>query len=220
MKILIIEDDADIRKMLETTLRREKYLVESLANGKDGLLHALHDNFDLIILDVMLPQMTGWQILKKLRMKKSTPVLMLTGQDTPEDHIRGLDLGSDDYVTKPFNFDTLKARIRALLRRANGDPRPRVSIREGIEYDSNLRRVFKNGLNVELTSKELNLFEILLQHQDQVLSKEQIANILFNCDSTGENEWNTIEVYIYNLRKKLGRDLIKTRRGIGDELGK
>ena len=218
MKILIVEDDDDIRRMLKSSLRKEGYLVESQSNGKDGLIQALHDHFDLIILDVMVPEMTGWQILKKLRMKKSTPVLMLTGQDGDDDLIRGLDLGSDDYVTKPFTIEPLKARIRSLLRRARGNPSPRLPIRDGLEFDTNLRRVFKDGENVEMTSKELSLLEIFIQHRDQFLSKEQLANHLFNSVNTSENEWNTIEVYIYNLRKKLGKDLIKTRRGIGYEL--
>jgi len=218
MKILIVEDETELRKILETSLREDGHTVEAEGNGKDGLIRSLHQDYDLIILDIMLPEMNGWQILEKLRAKKDTPVLMLTAKDTPADQIRSLDLGSDDYVIKPFHLDSLKARIRALFRRAQGKANPMFTISEGVELDSNTRRVFKDGTTVDLTAKELNLLEIFLQRRDQVLSKDRIADLLFENGAEGES--NTIEVYIYNLRKKLGRSIIKTRRNIGYEFSK
>jgi len=218
MKILIIEDENDIRSILETALREDGHTVESHGNGKDGLICALLHDYDLILLDVMLPEMDGWQILEALRAKKDTPVLMLTAKDTAADLIRGLDLGSDDYVVKPFHLNALKARVRALIRRSQGTASPMVTISEGVKLDSNTRRVFKDGTCVDLTAKELNLLEIFLQRRDQILSKDRIADLLFENGAEGES--NTIEVYIYNLRKKLGRSIIKTRRNIGYEFSK
>ena len=218
MKLLIIEDEDDLRNVLEENLKEEGHTVESEGNGADGLLRALHFDYDLILLDVMLPEMDGWQILEKLREKKDTPVLMLTARDTSADRIRGLDLGSDDYVVKPFDLNELKARIRALLRRSGGGSSPVLKIAEGIEMDTNSRRVLKDGEDINLTAKELNLLEIFLQRPGHTIPRDKIAGLLFADQDEGDS--NVIDVYIYNLRTKLGRGIIKTRRGVGYEIVK
>ena len=216
MKLLIIEDEDDLRSVLRESLQSEGYTVETEGNGKDGLLRAALQDYDLILLDVMLPELNGWEILRRLRAKKDTPVLMLTSQDTPADLIKGLDLGSDDYVTKPFDLDSLKARIRALFRRCSGSASPDITFAPGLTIDTNSRRVSKDGVPIELTAMELNLLDLFLQRRGQILSKDQIAELLFeDCD---EGHSNTIEVHIYNLRKKLGRTVLKTRRRLGYEL--
>jgi len=190
--------------------------VES--NGENGLLRAQHFDYDLIILDVMLPGLDGWEVLKRLRQTKNTPVLMLTARDSTEDRVRGLNLGSDDYVVKPFELEELKARIRALLRRSQGNSVPLISINAEIQLDTNSRRVLKNNIDMELPMKELALLEIFVQRMGQIVPRETIAELLY--PDFGETESNTIDVYIYNLRTKLGRGIIKTRRGIGYELPK
>jgi len=216
MKLLLIEDEDDLRSVLQNDLIEEGHSLDAEANGRDGLLRALHFDYDLILLDVMLPEMDGWEILKRLRVKKDTPVLMLTARDSTLDRVRGLDLGSDDYVVKPFELVELKERIRALLRRGKGSSAPLFPINEGIELDTNSRRVFKNGVDIELPMREFNLLEIFVQRMGKVVSRDTISGILFTDQDEGES--NIIDVYIYNLRTKLGRGIIKTRRGLGYEL--
>lgn len=218
MKLLIIEDEADLRSVLVKDLTEAGYTLETESNGSDGLLRAQHFDYDLIILDVMLPGMDGWQVLAKLRQTKNTPVLMLTARDSTKDRVYGLNLGSDDFVVKPFELEELKARIRALLRRSQGATAPLISINEEIQLDTNSRRVFKNGVDMELPMKELSLLEIFVQRMGSVVPRETIAELLYS--DLMESESNTIDVYIYNLRTKLGRGIIKTRRGIGYELPK
>lgn len=218
MKLLIIEDEADLRSVLKKDLKEAGYTLETESNGENGLLRAQHFDYDLIILDVMLPGLDGWEVLKRLRQTKNTPVLMLTARDSTEDRVRGLNLGSDDYVVKPFELEELKARIRALLRRSQGNSVPLISINAEIQLDTNSRRVLKNNIDIELPMKELALLEIFVQRMGQIVPRETIAELLYS--DLGESESNTIDVYIYNLRTKLGRGIIKTRRGIGYELPK
>ena len=218
MKLLLIEDEEDLRSVLLDDLREEGYTLEAESNGEDGLLRALHFDYDLILLDVMLPGLDGWQVLERLRKKKDTPVLMLTARDGTLDRVRGLDAGSDDYVVKPFELVELKARVRALLRRSQGAATPMIAINQEIQMDTNGRRVFKNGVDIELPVKELNLLEIFVQRMGRVVSRETIAELLY--EEMDESESNVIDVYVYNLRTKLGRGIIKTRRGLGYVLPK
>lgn len=215
MKFLIIEDDDDLRALLENTLRGDGHAVESECNGADGLARALYMNYDLIILDVMLPALDGWQILERLRKKKSTPVLMLTSIDSPADRVRGLDLGSDDYIPKPFDIGELKARVRAILRRQSGVRSQLIDIIPGFQFDPTARRITHNGERVEMTGRELNLLELFLQRRGNIISKDLILDLLFEDCEDGLS--NIVEVYIYGLRKKFGRSTIKTHRGLGYE---
>ena len=206
MKLLIIEDEDDLRNVLEENLKEEGHTVESEGNGADGLLRALHFDYDLILLDVMLPEMDGWQILEKLREKKDTPVLMLTARDTSADRIRGLDLGSDDYVVKPFDLNELKARIRALLRRSGGGSSPVLKIAEGIEMDTNSRRVLKDGEDINLTAKELNLLEIFLQRPGHTIPRDKIAGLLF-ADQDEETPMSLMCIFIISERNWVAESL-------------
>lgn len=216
MKLLIIEDELDLREILVASLRQEGHTVEAEGSGKDGLLRALHQDYDLVILDIMLPDIDGWEILSRLREKKTTPVLMLTSLDAPADKVKGLDLGSDDYMPKPFDLDELKARIRAILRRGPSHQSSQIEISSDTQFDPVARHVLKDGLRIEMTAKEINLLEVFLQRRGRILSKDQITELIFEDVSEGDS--NVVEVYIYNLRKKLGRGIIKTRRGMGYEL--
>lgn len=218
MKLLIIEDEADLRNVLEKNLKEEGYIIESEPNGADGLMRAQHFDYDLILLDVMLPGLSGWEVLKELRKTKNTPVLMLTARDSTDDQVRGLDLGSDDYVIKPFELNELKARLRALLRRSQGKPSPMIPINAEIQLDTNRRRVLKNGTDIELQTRELLLLEVFVQRMGRPVSREAIAELM--SEDEDDSESNVIDVYIYKLRTKLGRGVIKTRRGIGYELPK
>jgi len=215
MKYLIIEDDDDLRLLLEDTLRRDGHMVESESSGADGLTRALLRDYDLIVLDVMLPELDGWEVLKRLRVRKSTPILMLTSVDSPQDRIRGLDLGSDDYVPKPFDIGELKSRIRAITRRRTGDRSQLIEIVPGFQLDAVSRRVLHGGERVEMTARELNLLELFLQRRGQIIPKDQIRELLFEECHDGDS--NVVEVYIYGLRKKFGRSTIKTHRGLGYE---
>ncbi|MEO0510928.1 MAG: response regulator transcription factor [Verrucomicrobiota bacterium] len=216
MKFLIIEDDDDLRALLENAMRDDGHLVESERSGADGLSRAVYQDFDLIILDVMLPELDGWQVLQRLRERKSTPVLLLTSIDSPADRVRGLDLGSDDYIPKPFDISELKARIRAIIRRKTGDRSKLIDIIPGFQMDSVSRWVLHDGERVEMTARELNLLELFLQRRGSIISKDQIRELLFEDCEDGES--NVVEVYIYGLRKKFGRSTIKTHRGLGYEL--
>ena len=215
MKFLIIEDDNDLRALLENALKSDGHILDSEANGKDGLTRALLQDYDLIILDVMLPEMNGWEVLEHLRNKKSTPVLMLTSIDSPADRVRGLDLGSDDYIPKPFDLDELKARIRAITRRNSGERRTLVDIVPGFQLDPVSRQVLNGGKRVEITAREFNLLEFFMQRRGTIISKDQIREQIFEEGDDGES--NVVEVYIYGLRKKFGRSSIKTHRGFGYE---
>ncbi|MEM1159021.1 MAG: response regulator transcription factor [Verrucomicrobiota bacterium] len=215
MKFLIIEDDDDLRTLLVNTLREDGHVVESESSGADGLSRAVYQDYDLIILDVMLPQLDGWEVLRRLRDRKSTPVLVLTSMDSPSDRVRGLDLGSDDYISKPFDIHELKARIRAVMRRQTGERRQLIDIIPGFQMDPAARIVLQDGKRVEMTARELNLLELFLQRRGSIISKDQIRELLFEECEAGES--NVVEVYIYGLRKKFGRSTIKTHRGLGYE---
>lgn len=215
MKFLIIEDDDDLRALLENSLRGEGHLVESERSGADGLVRGLYQDYDLIILDLMLPELDGWQVLKRLRERKTTPVLMLTSIDSPADRVRGLDLGSDDYIAKPFDLEELKARIRAISRRQSGERRQLIDIVLGFQFDPIARRVTKDGERVDMTSRELNLLELFLQRRGVIIPKDQIRELIFEDCEDGES--NVVEVYIYGLRRKFGRGSIRTHRGLGYE---
>jgi two-component system OmpR family response regulator len=215
MKILVIEDEAPLRRTLERALREEDFLVESAAEGDSGLALALHGAFDLILLDVMLPSIDGWEILRRLRadQRNKTPVLMLTARDAVADRVRGLDLGSDDYLVKPFDLTELLSRVRALLRRAAREPSPVLDLGEGIAIDTVARRVNRDGEPVELTGKEYTLLEWLARHRGRVVTRETLYAHLFHDEDDSAS--NLIEVYVCNLRRKLGHAVVETRRGLG-----
>ena len=217
MRILVIEDYAPLRRSLVLGLRDEGFAVDESGDGDEGLWFATHNAYDAIVLDLMLPGMDGSEILRLLR-KASNPVhvLVLTARDTVSDRVRHLDLGADDYLVKPFAFEELLARLRALTRRATGNKNPLITIGD-LELDPAARTVCRAGAAVDLTPREYALLEILAQRSGSVVTREELRERCYDfADETGSN---VIDVYIGYLRRKIDRSglppLIHTRRGHG-----
>ena len=215
-KILIIEDDLSISKLLQRGLAFEGYSVECATDGKAGLLKARDLNPDLVILDWMLPGLDGLEVCHRIRMGGSTPVLMLTAKDTVDDRIQGLDAGADDYMVKPFNLDELLARIRALLRRTQTDRVQGLRFSD-LSMDLGSHEVHRGEKLIQLTAKEFELVEIFMRHPRQVMTREVLFDRIWGYDFGGES--NVLEVYIRYLRQKLEDGglprLIHTVRGVG-----
>lgn len=213
MRLLIVEDEPDLLETLSGSLRKEGYAVDSADHGSDGLMKALDTDYDVIILDVMLPGIDGWEILSRLRTeRKKTPVIMLTARDSIPDRVRGLDTGADDYLTKPCDLDELLARIRALIRRSEGQPSPLIDLGD-VLIDTASQTVTKIGEPVTLTAREYAMVEFFALRRGKVVSRTTLYEHLF--DEVDSSISNLLDVHVYNLRKKFGSDFIKTRRGLG-----
>jgi two-component system OmpR family response regulator len=212
MRILIVEDEPDLIRSLAQALREEGYAVDTANNGDDGLFNAEGTDYDAVVLDVMLPGLDGWEILKRLRKTKKTPVLMLTARDQTRDRVRGLDTGADDYVVKPFDLPELFARLRALIRRSANKTTNVIEI-GGVKIDTAARNVLLKEKMVELTAREYALVEFLALHRGEVVTRTQLYEHLF--DENDSTLSNLLDVHVSNVRKKLGADFITTRRGHG-----
>jgi two-component system OmpR family response regulator len=212
VRLLVIEDDPLLRHSLTEGLREEQYAVDAAADGPEGLAKASEAGYDAIILDGMLPGFDGWELLLRLRREKTTPVLMLTARDAIPDRIRGLDAGADDYLTKPFDFDELLARLRALIRRSSGGSSSMIEIGD-IAIDTAAKLVHQDGDTVALTAREYRLVEYLALHRGCVVSRTELYEHLF--DETEDTLSNLLDVHVSNVRKKLGAGFISTRRGHG-----
>ena len=215
--ILLIEDDPKLALVLKKGLEENHYTVEMAHEGRAGLHAALEKDYEALIIDVMLPGMDGFALVRELRTRKrATPVLMLTARGSIEDRVKGIDHGADDYLTKPFDFRELLARIRAILRRPPivQDDVLRVA---DLEVDPASRRALRNGQRIDLTGKEFELLEYLIRNRGRVLTRNMILNRVWNMDLDGGS--NVADVYINYLRKKLDQDfepkLIHTVRGVG-----
>ena len=215
MRLLIIEDDPLLLRSLTAGLREENYAVDTASDGEAGLFKATEFDYDCIILDGMLPVFDGWEVLRRLRPLKATPVLMLTARDAVPDRIRGLDAGADDYLTKPFDSDELLARIRALIRRSSGLASSLIEI-GGIMIDTAARTVSDQGQEISLTAREYALVEYLALHRGHVVSRSELYQHLF--DEDDDTLSNLLDVHVSNIRKKLGPEFITTRRGHGYSL--
>lgn len=216
MRILVIEDEPKTGAYLKKGLQESGYSVDVAADGADGLSLAKDEPYDVIILDVMLPTMDGWAVLEALREARSTPVLFLTARDDVMDRVRGLELGADDYLAKPFAFVELLARVRTLARR--GPPRENALLRVGdLELDVSRRRVRRGSERIDLTPREFSLLQLLVSHQGEVLSRTQIASYVW--DMNFDSDTNVVEVAIRRLRVKIDESfpvkLIQTVRGVG-----
>ena len=216
MRILVIEDELKTAAYLKKGLEESGYAVDVANDGPQGLLLAQEEEYDVIVLDVMLPGMDGWTIVKTLRSTRTTPVLFLTARDDVDDRVRGLELGADDYLVKPFAFVELLARVRTLARR--GPPRESELIKVGdLEMDVNRRRVKRGGTRIDLTPREFSLLQLLARRQGEVLSRTQIASYVW--DMNFDSDTNVVEVAIRRLRTKIDDDfpvkLIHTVRGVG-----
>ncbi len=217
MRVLLLEDDSGIARFVRQGLREAGFEVDWEKTGRRGLERALTSSFDLLILDVLVPEMSGLEVLTELRARSvTTPVLLLTALDTVDDRVRGLDRGADDYLVKPFAFPELLARVRALLRRTPQDVSPVLRV-GNIEMDVTRREVKEQGRVVPLSKREFTLLEYLMRHPGEVLTRTQIAERVWGFDFY--NESNVIDVYVGYLRKKLGagaeKPLIRTVRGMG-----
>ena len=215
-RILIIEDEDRIRQFLQRGLSFEGYRIDAAAEGQTGLDLFRENPPDLVLLDLMLPGMDGLEVCRRIRAASEVPILMLTAKETIEDRVVGLDAGADDYLVKPFAFDELVARVRALLRRAQ-PTKPQVYRFANLELDTGTRQGQRNENTFDLTAKEYELLELFMRHPRQVLTREVIFDRVWNYDFGGES--NIIEVYVRYLRQKTeaedGSRLIHTVRGIG-----
>ena len=217
MKILIVEDEQKTGDYLKQGLSEAGFVADLARDGVDGLHLALTDDYDLVVLDVMLPRLDGWQVLREIRQKgKHLPVLFLTARDQVEDRVKGLEFGADDYLVKPFAFSELLARVRALLRRGRTNE-PELLQVANLELDLLRRRVTRGGKRIDLTAKEFALLELLLRRQGEVLPRSLIASQVW--DMNFDSDTNVIEVAVRRLRAKIDDDfepkLIRTVRGMG-----
>lgn len=212
MRVLVIEDEPDLLEALGQALREAGYAVDETSDGRNGLFKAAGTDYDAIVLDLMLPGMSGWDLLRELRKSKSTPVLILTARDTLPDRVRGLDAGGDDYLTKPFELPELLARLRALIRRGAGQASAMIEIGD-VTVNTADRTVRKAGQVVALTPTEYALVELLALHRGKLVTRTMIYEHLF--DEDNDTLSNLVDVHVANVRKKLGKELITTRRGEG-----
>src|SRR4029077_130193 len=217
MRLLLVEDDARIARFVAKGLREQSYAVDVATNGDDALYHAAINTYDLIVLDVMIPGRDGFAVCRELRAAgQKIPILMLTAKDAVEDRIAGLDFGADDYLTKPFEFRELLARLRALLRRS-GELRPaRIAVAD-LVLDTGARSVSRAGRNIPVTTKEYALLEFLARNAGRVVGRAEIAEHVW--DESFDPFSNLIEVYVNRLRRKIdlegSKPLLHTRRGAG-----
>jgi DNA-binding response OmpR family regulator len=220
MKILVVEDDRKVAGFIEQGLREEGYVVDVAPDGDEATMLAHVYDYDLLVLDVMLPKKTGLQVAAELRREgRATPILMLTARDATEDVVRGLDAGADDYLTKPFKFDELIARVRALVRRG-GAGRTELLHYGPVELDRLKHKVRVGGKNLDLTPKEFHLLQHFLLHPEEVVRRTELLEKVW--DMHFDPESNVVDVHVGNLRRKLreaaGQDLIETVRGVGFRL--
>lgn len=217
MKLLIVEDQNELRNILKKRLNDEGYVLDAAADGEEAWDYIEFTDYDAIILDIMIPKINGLEILKRIRNKNNgTPVLLLTARDSIEDRVKGLDMGADDYLVKPFSFEELLARIRSLLRRKETQIQNILSL-DDLELNRTLKEVKRAEKLIKLTKKEYIILEYLMLNKNIVISRERLESVSSNYDYEGYS--NVIDVYIRFLRKKIDEDfskkLIHTIRGFG-----
>lgn len=220
MRILLVEDDTAIARSLKEGLEDEAYAVDVANDGSEGYRTAVADDYDVIILDIMLPEMNGYEVCRALRNDgDKTPILMLTARDTERDIVEGLDTGADDYLAKPFSFDVLLARIRALLRRPNEKLEEILQVGD-LKLDPSSKKVMRASQEINLTAKEYGVLEYLMRNKGKVLSKEQIISHVWDFDA--DVLPNNVELFIMFLRRKIDKPfkskLIHTVSGFGYKL--
>ncbi len=215
MRLLLAEDEPDFLATLTKVLRAQGYAVDQAIDGAEALHKAQISEYDAIILDVMLPELDGFDVLRELRRTHKTPVLMLTARGRTQDRVNGLDIGADDYMVKPVDLHELAARVRALIRRAAGDAGAPITISD-VTMDLGLRRVSKGGEIVSLSAREYSILEYLALHRGKIVTRGDLFEHLH--DETETPLSNLVDVHVYSLRKKLGADFIVTYRGQGFSL--
>lgn len=217
MRLLVVEDEKDLNSIIVKNLEAEGYIVDSCYDGEDAVVYMTTIDYDAVILDVMIPKMSGFEVLKKVReMKIETPVLFLTARDHVDDIVFGLNIGADDYMVKPFSFDELMARLRVIVRR-KPEVRENIYTCGDLILNVNTRQVTRQGREISLSPKEYAILECLIRNKNIVLTRAQIESNIWDMDYSGES--NVIDVYIRYLRKKIDDDfdekLIQTVRGVG-----
>jgi two-component system OmpR family response regulator len=213
MRVLVVEDEADLANTLRRVLDEEHFAVDVAPDGEEAEFMMSEIAYDAIVLDLMLPKRSGWTLLQALRgAGSSTPVLILTALDAVENRVKALNLGADDYLPKPFAISELVARLRALVRRASGNPSP-VLVVGGITIDRAARIVYRDNLPIELTAREYSILELMVRHRGTLVTRSAICEHIY--DESNEVFSNVVDVHIAALRRKLGPALIQTRRGHG-----
>ncbi|RZQ62282.1 response regulator transcription factor [Amycolatopsis suaedae] len=216
MRVLVVEDDPRLAEVLETGLTAEGFDVDVVHDGADGFWQAREGAHDVVVLDVLLPSLDGYQVARRLRSERVwIPILMLTAKDGEHDEAGGLDVGADDYLRKPFSFVVLIARLRALARRGS-TPRPRMLSHGGLVLDPESGECTVDGSPVSLQPRERALLEVLLRNRGRVLSKDRLVNAVWGLESSTDT--SVVEVYVSFLRRKLGAGRIQTLRGLGYRL--
>lgn len=216
MRILLVEDEPTLSEQITLALQEASYVVDRANNGRDGAFLGETETFDVIILDLGLPQIDGLTVLKQWRAKGlTTPVLILTARDSWHEKVAGIDAGADDYLSKPFHMEELLARLRALIRRASGNANSTLQCGP-VQLDTRSSRVTVEGQLVMLTSHEFKVLSYLMHHQDQIISRTALTEHIYAQDF--DRDSNTIEVFVGRLRKKIPPDLIETVRGLGYRL--
>lgn len=217
-KILIVEDEEKLSRLLELELNYENYETEIASNGQDALLLLLNNDYDLVLLDIMIPELSGLEVLRRLRRQHiTTPVILLTARDEVHDKVSGLDLGANDYVTKPFQIEELLARIRAHLRMETKEESTDTLSMADLTVDTQTREIYRDGQAITLTPREFDLLVYLMKHKKQVLTRDQLIEEVWGYDYMGDT--NVVDVYIRYIRQKLDHGyenhLIHTVRGVG-----
>ena len=213
MRLLVAEDEKDMNRLITRALEKEGYGVDSCFDGEEAMDYLESAEYDGVILDIMMPKMDGHQVLKKLRARgNDLPVLFLTARDSIADRVEGLDLGADDYLIKPFDFDELLARVRAMMRKRSGHKTSVITIGD-LKIDTGSHEVTRGDRSIELSSREYSILEYMAMHPGQVLSREQIETHVWNFDYSGGS--NVVDVYISYLRKKIdGKENVKLIRTV------
>ena len=214
MRILIVEDEVRVAKFLKKALEKRKYSCDIVNDGKDALVSLEANVFDAIVLDINIPNIDGFELCKTIREKGyNAPILMLSARDNVKDKVKGLDLGADDYLVKPFSVDELLARIRSMFRKFSGEKVGQIKVKD-LVLDINKREVYYNGKSVRISSKEFKILEYMAFRKDEVVTRNEILEHVW-----GEQEenvfTNTVDVHINYLRRKLGKNVVETVRGFG-----
>lgn len=217
MRVLVVEDEKDLNRVITRKLKAEGYSVDSCFDGAEALDYMEMTPYDVIVMDIMMPEKNGYQVLKEMREKGNrSPVLFLTARDAHEDRVKGLDLGADDYLVKPFHFEELMARIRVMLRRNHGSVSNRLALAD-LTLDCDTHEVRRGEKRIELSAKEFSILEYMLRNKGIVLSREKLETHIWNYEYQGAS--NMIDVYIRYLRLKIDKEfepkLIHTVRGVG-----
>ena len=212
MRILIAEDNPVLLKQLVRALREQSYAVDTSQDGEEAIYKLENWPFDLAILDIMMPKLDGLEVLQKLRETRNTPVILLTARDAINDRVRGLDLGADDYLSKPFEMSELLARVRSILRRSKNISTPNLKLGD-VEIDTNASKVSRLGQEISLTSMEYAICLNLGMNANKIISSQDLLDAVL--DENDDSLSNSLNVHIFNIRKKLGKDFIKTIRGRG-----